>query len=196
MSTPFAPIALRGARSRRRRVRGFTLVEMLVALCIVAVLLSLAAPSFSRVLGSVHLSMTTNAFLSGLRVARSEAFKRASHVVVCKSVNGTACSDSGGWEQGWIIFHDPNGNGVLDTDETLIQRGETSGGELVLTGNQPVARVISFVGNGGSRTVSGGLLAGTLTLCQRSDGPGPGRQIVIASGGRVRVQQVALPYCH
>jgi Tfp pilus assembly protein FimT len=58
-----------------------------------------------------------------------------------------------------------------------------------------VARTITFAATGGPRTVSGGLQAGTLTVCRRSDGPGPARRIVIGTGGRVRVVQDSVESC-
>lgn len=177
------------------RGSGFTLLELLVTVAIAAVLMMVAAPPLARLVHSVQLSMTSNTFLASLRFARSEALKRASRVALCKSGDGATCALVGGWEQGWIIFHDSNGNGLFDAADTLLQRGEPVGGSLLVSGNQPVARSISFVATGGPRATSGGMLGGTLTLCRRSDAPGPARRIVIGTGGRVRVVQDALESC-
>ncbi|MDB5899784.1 MAG: methylation [Ramlibacter sp.] len=189
MAAPHHPI-----RSPRGAA-GLTLFELLIAVSVAAVLVAMGAPSMVGVLHSVNLSGASNSFLAALRLARSEAQKRSSRVAMCKSADGVACTPGGGWEQGWIIFHDPNANGMLDDGETLIQRGEPVGGGLLLTGNLPVARTISFSATAGPRAVSGGLLAGTLTLCRRSLERGPAREIVIGSGGRVRVQQREVTAC-
>lgn len=190
MQTPRRPCRL------RRRAHGLTLVELLVTLAIAAVLLTVAAPSLAGLVHSVHLSTTTNTLLASLRLARSEAIKRASRVTMCKSVDGAACTLAGGWEQGWIVFHDPNANGALDAGEKLIQRGDALGGGLVASGNSPVARAISFAATAGPRTVGGGLQAGTLTLCRRSVAPGPARRIVLGMGGRARIVQADVASCY
>jgi type IV fimbrial biogenesis protein FimT len=168
---------------------------MLVTLCVAALLASVAAPSLGRLRASAQITATARDFVASLRLARSEAVKRGARVVMCKSATGTACAESGGWEQGWLVFHDADGNGRPDTDEAIIQQAQALDPGLLLTGNLPVARAFTFVGRAGSRTPTGALQAGALTLCQRFDAPGTGRQIVVSSGGRVDVRKVAVLRC-
>ena len=175
----------------RPRSRGLSLIELLVTLFIAALLMGMAAPSMAAIMNSSKLTSTSNTFLAGLRLARSEAIRRGGRVAMCTSSDGVHCAETGGWEQGWIIFHDPNGNGVVDAGERLIERAEAPDSGIVFTGTQNVSRAIVFMGTGRNRTMAGGMQAGTLTLCNRRDAGGPGRQIVIASGGRTRVQQLA-----
>jgi type IV fimbrial biogenesis protein FimT len=144
---------------------------------------------------SVQLSTACNAFLASLRLARSEAARRGSRVALCKSADGVACAATGGWDQGWLMFHDADGDGRPDAGEQVIQRTDALASGLVVTGNQPVARVIAFSPQGGPRGAAGGILAGTVTLCHRSADAGPARRIVIASGGRSRVQQATVASC-
>jgi len=114
---------------------------------------------------------------------------------MCRSSDGASCATSGGWEQGWIIFHDLNANGLPDPGETMIQRADPVGGGLVLHGNAQLAAAITFTGMAGMRTVAGGLQAGTFTICRPLDVPAVARQIIIGSGGRARVVQVTLDTC-
>lgn len=79
---------------------GFTLVELMVVVAVLAVLQTLAAPAFSGLVSSMRLSTAANSLFSSLLLARSEAIKRNSRAVVCKSATGYACTTSGGWEQG------------------------------------------------------------------------------------------------
>lgn len=190
---PTLPASQRGRRAAAGA--GFTLVECLVTLSIAAVLVALAAPALGRLLHSVHLSTASNALMSSLRLARSEALRRGGRVALCRSADGLSCATDGGWEQGWIVFHDLNANGVLDPGETLIERAEALGGGLVLHGNAPLASALTFTGMAGMRTVAGGLQAGTFTLCRPLDVPAVARQIVIGSSGRARVVQVTLDTC-
>jgi type IV fimbrial biogenesis protein FimT len=182
-------------RRARRAEQGLTLIELLVTLAIAAVLLASAAPPMSRLLHSVNLSTTSNALLSSLRLARSEALRRGARVAMCRSSDGASCATAGGWEQGWIVFHDLNANGLLDPGENLIQRVDALGGGLVLRGNAQLGAAVTFTGMAGMRTVAGGLQAGTFTICRPLDVPAVARQIVIGSGGRARVVQVTLDTC-
>jgi type IV fimbrial biogenesis protein FimT len=179
----------------QRRGRGFSLVELLVTLSVLGTLAALATPSFVTLLQASSLSTASNEFLGGVRLARSEALRRGGRVAMCKSADGANCTQAGGWEQGWIMFHDVDHDGERGAGEEVIVRGSSARGGLLLFGNQPVARVISFAPTGGPRTPNGAFLAGTVTLCQRSAQPVPGRQIVMSSVGRVRIQQVTLDSC-
>lgn len=176
-----------------RGERGFSLVEVLVATAIAALLAAVAVPAFDSLIGASRLTAATNDLLFSMHLARSEAIKRSSRVALCKTADGVACSARGGWEQGWIVFHDANQNGERDAGEAVIQRIQPAGGGLRLTGNSPVARHVSYVATGSTRTTGGGFQAGTLTVC--SAGAGEARQIVLSAVGRPRVQKAGLAVC-
>ena len=107
--------------------KGFTLVELLVVIAIVAVLTTLAAPSFKAMLQSNAMSSSVNTFMADLRYARSEAIRRGGWVVMCRSnlpeATNPTCSGGStvGWESGWIIFHDLNNNGQKANAEPLLR---------------------------------------------------------------------------
>ncbi|HXD42081.1 MAG TPA: GspH/FimT family pseudopilin [Ramlibacter sp.] len=168
---------------------------MLVVMLIAAVLVTIAIPSMAAIIKSIKLSTASSAFVSYLHLARSEAIKRNSRVVLCKSADGRECSASGGWEQGLIVFHDANNNGTLDAGEAVIVRAEALPSTLKLVGNLNVSRYVSFAPTGATKLIGGGFQAGTLTLCQESVSAGEGRQIVLNAVGRPRVQKVLLNAC-
>lgn len=170
---------------------GVTLIELMVVLAVSAILLSIGIPSFASFIGSSRLASATNELVSSLHLARSEAIKRNSRAALCKSASGVACSSSGGWQQGWIVFHDANNNAALDAGEALILTRPALPSGLLLTGNGPVSNYISYAPSGAARLVSGAWQFGTLTLCQQSTGQGGARQIVISSTGRVRTVRLA-----
>ena len=185
---PRAPIRpIRPLRGVHRRLRGFTLVELLMTLAVVAVLVTFAVPSFHSMLDSGKLTTASNALLSSIQLARSEAIRRGGRVVLCKSSDGLACAERGGWEQGWMVFHDANNDGERDRSEPVIQRMQPLAASLRLTGNSTVAKDVSFLSTGG------GFQAGTLTVCNPS--AGQARLIVLNAAGRPRIQKGSSTSC-
>jgi type IV fimbrial biogenesis protein FimT len=193
-STPLqATLSSTRIQPLRHAEQGFTLVELLMALAVMAILVMFAVPSFNSLMDSSKLTAASNALLSSMHLARSEAIKRGGRVVLCKTFDGVVCAERGGWEQGWMVFHDSNNNGERDSNEVVVQRIQPLSASLRLTGNSTVARYVSFISTGGTRQVGGGFQAGTLTVCNQS--AREARQIVLNAVGRPRVQRVAVASC-
>jgi len=175
--------------------KGFTLVELMVTIAIAAILLMVAVPSFDDALLNGKLTSQSNAVLSTLQLARSEAIKRNARVTVCKSAQSTTppsgtCTSSGGWNQGWIIFHDADGDGVLDAGETIVQRGGALAPGFSLTGDANLSDAISFVSSGGATQ------SGTLSLCRAQPTVGAtGRTISILGTGRPTIAKTTVTSC-
>lgn len=96
--------------------RGFTLIEMMVTLTLLAILIALVTPSFQGLLRDNRAATQANALLGSLALARSEAIKRNVPVVVCRSNTGTSCAGAE-WEAGWIVWPDTNRSGTLNADD-------------------------------------------------------------------------------
>lgn len=179
----------------RFKQTGFTLIELLVVMTIAIILLSLAVPAMTGMLNTQKVSSFGSSFLAGLNFARNEAIKRNARAVLCKSADGLSCASSGGWEQGWIVFHDVNNNAALDTGEqVIVQQGAVSQG-LRLTGNTQVASYVSYSASGSAKLISGAFQAGTFTLCLVPVSSGDVRQIVLSSTGRARLQRGSSSDC-
>lgn len=174
---------------------GVTLLELLVVLAIAAILLAIGIPTFTSLVRSNRLSSATNELVSSLHLARSEAIKRNSRAVMCTSATGTSCAASGGWHQGWLLFHDPNNNATLDAGETVIMARQALPAGFSLTGNKWISKYISYTPSGATRMISGVLQVGTLTLCNDSGAPGAARLVVISSTGRPRTEKTTLASC-
>lgn len=95
--------------STNRRESGFTLIELMVTMIVLAILLGVGVPSFNVVLLNSRTAALANDLTSALNLARSEAVTRAAQVDVCPSDNGTGCT--GAWTDGWIVI--VNGGAVL-----------------------------------------------------------------------------------
>lgn len=96
--------------------RGFTLVELMVSIAILAVLLGMAVPAFNNAALSGKLSGFASSLVASTQLARSEAIKRNQTVQLCASSDGDTCDDpAGGWAAGWI---------VILADGSVVQRQE------------------------------------------------------------------------
>jgi type IV fimbrial biogenesis protein FimT len=93
--------------------RGFTLLELLVTLAIAGVLMAVAMPDFVKATRTIQMNHQAKELIAGIKLARAEATRLRQRVVMCRSnANQTACNSTGsaGWENGWLIFKDLNGN--------------------------------------------------------------------------------------
>jgi type IV fimbrial biogenesis protein FimT len=175
--------------------RGFTLVEMLAVLAVAGTLFMLGAPSLAAVLRVTRVSSASNEFLASLLLTRSEAMKRKHRVVMCRSADAQGCAAAGGWQQGWIVFADADGDGERAAGEPVLYVQPALGTTMRLTGTATVAKYVSYAPNGTTKLVGGGFQAGTLTVCSASGEKGTGRQVIVNATGRPRTQKVELPSC-
>ena len=84
-----------------------------MVLVVLAVLLSVGAPSFTNLIRNNRLVSAVYDLRGSLSTARSEALAQRVFVTVCSSNDGASCS--GTWEDGYIAFTDFDGDGTLDT---------------------------------------------------------------------------------
>lgn len=174
---------------------GLTLIEMLVVVSIAVTLQSWAAPAFRDLVGSFRTRTATGNLYAGLMVARSEAIKRRSRTVLCKSADGASCSTSGTWSQGWLVFHDSNNNGTVDNGESVILHEGTLPSSMRVSGNSSVSSYVSYTSAGSTAYISGAFQAGTFTICSQSTSAAEMRQIVISSSGRPRTVSTSASQC-
>ena len=166
---------------------GYSLTELLVVSAIAAALTMVAVPSFAGFIATQRSKSTVSRFVASLNLARSEAIKRNARAVLCKSADGSTCNHAGGWDQGWIVFHDANNDGQLDPGEALVLQSAGLSAGYHLTGNTNVNAYVSYSANGSAKLLSGAFQAGTFTLCP-PPGSGVSAQKIILSGtGRSRV---------
>jgi|GEM_PF-1472577 len=107
-------------RPIHQRCIGFTAIEMLVTVAIIAILASMAVPSFVSTIAHYRLSSENSDLLLDLMAARSEALRLGATVSVCPSSNGTQCSGSN-WGSGRIVFVDGGTAGTVDANDTILK---------------------------------------------------------------------------
>jgi type IV fimbrial biogenesis protein FimT len=169
----------------KNRAQGMTLIELLTAILLVAILMGLAVPGFREFTQNNRTIAATNELVTALNLARSEALRRATTTIVCASADQASCSGALDWTTGWIAFNDANNNGVVDANE-LLQAWSGVNGGLVASADQDRAAY---------NAMGMAQLAGNITFrvgAPTCSGLHVG-QTVISTIGSVRSTKVACP---
>ncbi|HYQ21986.1 GspH/FimT family pseudopilin [Stenotrophomonas sp.] len=87
---------------------GFTLLELMITVAVLAILVTVAVPSFTAMIARNQITAAGNDLIAALQFARHEAVRRNAAVQVCASGDGQDCSDAG-W-QTWVVR---TGNGTV-----------------------------------------------------------------------------------
>jgi type IV fimbrial biogenesis protein FimT len=157
--------------------RGFTLVELMVVVAVVAILASAALPSFSDLLSRQRVSVEANRLLGDLQYARAEAVTRHHEVVVCPA-SRQSCVGGGDWSRGWMVFVDGNENGQRDGNDLVLKVGQSGQiGRLYSSSARPRVRFKPDGSAGGNNA--------TITVC--SNDASRARAIIVSNPGRSRV---------
>lgn len=182
------------SNSGLRLQNGFTLLELMVTLLLFAIFVTLGVPTFRDFTLTNRMATRVNALVSDLTYARNEAVKRNSGVTICKSANPTAalasCTDSGGWEQGRIMFVDANRppNGQRDTGEILLRASQPFADGSTLRGNNNVQNRVTYIGTGRVAGSNGSLIFCDARITNFSTDKSKARVIVISPTGRIRTE--------
>jgi type IV fimbrial biogenesis protein FimT len=182
-----------------KQLAGFTLVELMVTLSLLAIILGFAVPGLQTLVTSYRVSTLANEFTSGLSYARGQAVNKNMCTMMCISANTTAanptCSPTlTNWGSGWIIFADPdcNGGGNGVRDELLqVYEGKASGPTLSTQGGR---RNITFISRGTLRAPGA---ADAFVIRNDANATTDAKRLCMDMAGRVRVgSDDLLPNCN
>ena len=170
-------------KHRHRPVRwwqGYTLIELVTGLALVATTLAWGVPSFGVLLRNAARTREVNQFIQAVYVARSEAIKRNGVVSLCPSRDGTTCATDSPWDRGWIVFVnlDRDSPAVRDSDEELLRvYPPWASGQIAAN-----RTTLSFRPFGQSGVTA------TITFCD-DRGSAAARAVIISQTGRPRVAE-------
>ncbi|HJV85875.1 MAG TPA: GspH/FimT family pseudopilin [Noviherbaspirillum sp.] len=135
-------------KQRANMKGGFSLVELLTVLAIVAVTLSIGVPGFSAFLRNQQITSATNDFLAAIRLARSEAIQRGARVDLVPR------DPDGSWAGGWVVFVDNNNNQRPDAGERVVLAHDAAPKGLRIEARltDSTVQYLAYNGTGRSRT--------------------------------------------
>ena len=128
------------------KLSGMSLVELMIVLAVGSLFIVISVPAYFNVVQSNRAVGITNKLVSHLNFARSEAIKRGSSVSLCPSNSAfSGCSGNSNWSNGWLVFIDPNGDGVLASlaDRLKVQEPLPTGASITYGANS-----LTFNGDG------------------------------------------------
>jgi type IV fimbrial biogenesis protein FimT len=159
--------------SMSRRERGFTLLELMTALAVAAVLIAVGVPQLRDLTIQQRITGAAQDLHIDLTLARNEAVTRATNVSVCPSSDLIACTNDG-WGNGRLTFIDANANGVVDAGELVVKQSPPIATGLTAG---PAAGFVTFNSRGQTAAL-------TIGICESGY---VGRNIDIKSTGHASV---------
>lgn len=169
-----------------RRKAGFTLIELVTTMSVVAILASIAAPSFAGFLERQRASAAITSLMTHMALARVAAISRNQRSILCPSSDGVHCEASTDWSAGWMLFHDEDGNRMPDSSDEILR--------VDLEPTSRHLRVFSTTGRQQLRYLPDGRSAGTnltISICNKDDellG-----KVIVNNMGRPRSERPKLP---
>lgn len=168
-----------------KKTSGVTLLEMMIVVVIMGLLASLAVPAYRFMIQNHRATVMTEEFANAIALTRNIALTSSASVSICAAADAslTACGTSANWNNGWIIFADPNADGVIANqgDIERVHEGFPAGSTVTTT----LAR-ITYAGSGFLNSLSG-----TFALTSAGCSGNHGRLITLSTTGRPAITSVS-----
>lgn len=166
--------------SMKKYMHGYTLIELVMVLCIVTILFSLALPAFASVMRHVQGETVINSLAGAFQLARSTAISQRKAVVLCPKADAQTCGSD--WTLGALVFADPDGNRILeDGNKLLADIAPPPHGSQLKMKAALNKQYLRFMGNGMLENT-----AGSLVYCPPNGSARDARNMIFTRNGRLR----------
>jgi type IV fimbrial biogenesis protein FimT len=164
---------------------GFTLGELLIALAVVGISLTIAVPGFNDMVNNNRRRAAVNEFVSTLHIARSEAITRNQRITVCPTAGGATC-EAVAWSQGWLTFVDLNSDQSVNPGELVVSHVEEQ--SRMNINSAQFGAFLMFRPNGRMMVANAAQNTGEATFCDPR-GAQHARVVIISSSGLPRLSK-------
>lgn len=109
---------------------GFSLIEVMIVLIITLILLGLTVPIVNEIKDHAQEEIVQAKLLHAIIVARHEAQMQHIPIAMCKTDDFKHCG--GEWIKGWLVFKNPNADGVVVSAEQILSTSQISSAQAVI----------------------------------------------------------------
>jgi type IV fimbrial biogenesis protein FimT len=139
--------------------QGTTLIEQIMVLAIIGILLGIAAPSLGKLLIRNQPQIAQSDLISALQRARGIALTTGKRTLLCPTRDGSHCSNDLHWENGWLLFQDPDSANQPAHGPLYVRRGYSAKLTILSTAGRHFVRFLPDGSAGGTNI--------TLLFCQQ-----------------------------
>lgn len=161
----------------RHPQQGFSLIELVVTIAILAIVVSIAVPSFQNTQRDWRVEADRQTINQALNLARQTAITNQATVLVCPTADRVNCNNN--WANPLMVYI-----------ERTAPAGQVNAGDRVLTATEAVANVTRSYNNGNTLTFTrtGAINnPGTLTICPGDGTRTSAQALVVSFIGRARL---------
>lgn len=193
-SPPFGTRGVEPVGCRGSRQKGFTVIELMVAVAVVGILARIAFPAVRNMVLDNSMASLNNQLLASLKYAREQAITQHTAVMVCKTATPTVATptcDTGtgsGYEEGWVVC---TYNAASTTPQCLTTPlravtvpAQSSG--TTIKANHGAAYMVGFTSRGQATNITTTPTPAYMVLCDSRQWSNSGqyaRVIQVASSG-------------
>jgi len=160
--------------------QGFTALELMVTMTIIAILLSAGVPAFQNYGWNLRMRTAMDVLQTDLNLARGRAISHNTRTIICPANDSNDCSGRSDWQDGWIVFADINADGHRQNIEPLLKQASAT--EFLNISSSRSRSFLRFFPNGTAPGTNVSIL-----FCDKR-GAGHAGKIAISNSGRIRIE--------